>query len=1489
MLRRLGIRGKVLAALTGPVLVLVLIAGLLSWQSVTSARTTGDGGKIAELLLPHADVVVALQAERTQATNLAAGRPGADVETARAATDRAVATLSEATASLPEGILDGRIDDLVGQAENMQAGVDMVRGRIVSSGERAVDTSYSQLIANVVAMPILLSQRLTEPDLAADFRAYGLALTSSEELAHEAPVVRAVLLDPQGELESVRWLPALIALSDASLDSTRAALAALAVPGLELSDQPGTLVTLRQALSSGLPEAIAGADEAQWSLAEAMQSELAVIRADLLDLISIDAAALTADANRQAALTAGGALAAVLLSLILALTVARSIVRPMRSLTKAAVTVRDELPRLIEQVAIPGQSPDLSLAEIPVTSKDEVGRLAAAFNEVNATTIHVAQEQAALRGSIAEMFVNVARRDQVLLNRQLSFIDALERSEEDPKVLADLFRLDHLATRMRRNAESLLVLAGIDTGRRLRDTLPLSDVIRTASSEIEHYERVLLDLPADPMMLGHTALPAAHLLAELIENATMFSDPGSPVHVSTGRDETHVLITVLDQGLGMSEEELDSAHAKIASASAGEVLGAQRLGMFVIGRIAARLGAQVELAAGPHGTGTRAMVRLPLALFVDIADVPVVAPIVPAATLGQHFPVPDRNEAPEIAAVPVDLAQLTDGATGLGLPRRRVRGADTEADAPSTASPQPLPAEPDAFEPVAYEPVGIDAQPLAPVETAPVETTPVEPVDVEPVPFEPVPFAPFSAEALAEEPGLLTPALGESTIPAAPAADALAGAAATLGDDWAPLVSESAPLSRRRRGQHAAPPTHEVPVVPAENPAHADAETPRPWEDGSTRRSRKRRALLPYDAVTDSHAEPNDLPQRGEESAQAARNAPFEPFGFDEPQDGGAGSDRGPGAGLPSRTPAAFTEAWPPAASAEPVAPEARTTMFTGFRSRRAEVVAEQLEVRAPEQLAAPALEQIETPEVEQAEPVVEPEAPAFVIPSLVDDDDWSVEQDVPFGVPVEYHETSEPWAQQGRAAEPWETGYAEAADDEADYGAAHWAAVPETPAEQSSSTAWAPVSETGTEHSWAPPAPAPSTQVPVGATTPVPPPPPPPAAELPAAWAAAAPELPVDDGTAAPDFSALVNGAAPAAVEVPKARRGLFGRRAPKEPKPPAAAKPPKAPKPPKPPKAPKAGKGVAPAAPPPLILPQADAETMAAFSAAVPPVTPDRQSAWSSRGSHAQRTWGPEEHEAAADAPAADDGLSAAEELASLSHGHEVDEAVAAAEPEVVAEQSPAPVAPPVAPPVVAPVAAPAATRGTSWTPDPNAVEFTTQSAWPSASRPRTPAAAEQSPVEDDQQAPEATTTEREVPTSDSGLPVRTPTPAAPGALPARSVPAQQGFTTFVPSDDVRDDDPLSLRAGIAQQALAELSELSAYRPQAVGSAQPLVRRTPVAVPKDEPTQPRRPAAPRDANEVRSLLASFQSGTTRGRSAADAQEPVTASSDAAKQGTSW
>jgi len=316
----------------------------------------------------------------------------------------------------------------------------------------------------------------------------------------------------------------------------------------------------------------------------------------------------------QTLATALVAALAVAASLFIALAISRRIVNPLRRLTTTATAVRQELPRLVERVAMPGQTVDVSEVQIPVESQDEVGRLAEAFNSVNAATLAIAAEQAALRGSISEMFVNVARRDQVLLNRQLASIDEMERTEDNQDTLTKLFALDHLATRMRRNSESLLVLAGIDTGRRLRRPMPLSDVIRTASSEIELYERIQLELDADPAMLGHSALTAAHLFAELLENATVFSDPGTQVVVRTMERDGAFVVTVVDRGIGMTPDELGEANSRVASTAASEILGAQRLGLFVVGRIARRVGARVHLESS-EGRGTQATVVMPPSLF----------------------------------------------------------------------------------------------------------------------------------------------------------------------------------------------------------------------------------------------------------------------------------------------------------------------------------------------------------------------------------------------------------------------------------------------------------------------------------------------------------------------------------------------------------------------------------------------------------------------------------------------------------------------------------------------------------------------------------------------------------------------------------------------------------------------------------------------------------------------------------------------------------
>uniref|UniRef100_UPI002027F4A7 nitrate- and nitrite sensing domain-containing protein n=1 Tax=Actinotalea sp. C106 TaxID=2908644 RepID=UPI002027F4A7 len=659
MLRRLGIRGKVLAALSVPVLVLFVLAGAVSAQAIDDVQTSRTVTQLLSALDRTRELTAAMQDERAATLAVVTAAPeeradaSAELGRVRATTNDAIGAASREAAEIELGALTDRA--VTGLRDQLTE-LDTLR-RAVDSGDvtmRLAFTGYTTVVERVTAFPEVVANALDDRELAAIITGQTAVASLAEKYEQEQVFGNEVLQGSARSGPDLQLLAALFPATDIQQES-----AALAVAQLQLGIEVPGLVTglqtygnFRSLATSGQENYLSFIDPAQWVETSQGQIDLyAPVVADLSAAEEAQADEVAANALRTAVLTIALTVLAVIISIAVALTIARQIVNPLRRLTRAAGEVREELPRLVDQVAIPGQGPDLTLAHIPVTSRDEIGQLATAFNDVNSTTIQVAQEQAALRGSIAEMFVNVARRDQVLLNRQLSFIDALERSEEDPKTLADLFRLDHLATRMRRNAESLLVLAGIDTGRRLRETLPTSDVIRTASSEIEHYERVQLDLPVDPTMLGHTALPAAHLLAELLENATVFSDPGTPVQVSTGVDEHHVLVTVLDQGLGMTPEEILDANTKIRTTSAGDVLGAQRLGLFVVGRIANRLGAVVELAHGPSGTGTLATVRFPVSLFVDASGLPPTAPAHSAATLP-----PAQSPALPAAPSPAQIA-----------------------------------------------------------------------------------------------------------------------------------------------------------------------------------------------------------------------------------------------------------------------------------------------------------------------------------------------------------------------------------------------------------------------------------------------------------------------------------------------------------------------------------------------------------------------------------------------------------------------------------------------------------------------------------------------------------------------------------------------------------------------------------------------------------------------------------------------------------------
>ncbi|GAA3099324.1 histidine kinase [Streptosporangium carneum] len=325
------------------------------------------------------------------------------------------------------------------------------------------------------------------------------------------------------------------------------------------------------------------------------------------------------DTEQRNAIIASG-LILLLLILVLGLTVliARSMVLPLRRLRVEALDVAGfKLPEVVRNLRVSGDTQAPDIAPISVDSKDEIGEVAKAFDEVHRQAVRLAAEESELRSNISAMFVNLSRRTQTLVERQISLIDGLEKGEEDGGRLSDLFKLDHLATRMRRNSENLLVLAGHEPSRRRSQPAKLVDVVRASLSEVEDYERVQVKVHRTISVAGSAANDIVHLVAELVENAIQFSPRASQVVVSSSMIEGGgALLAVSDAGIGMTNEELIETNRRLADPPVVDVSVSRRMGLFVVGRLALRHGIRVQLRPQEAG-GLIAMVLFPPALIVE--------------------------------------------------------------------------------------------------------------------------------------------------------------------------------------------------------------------------------------------------------------------------------------------------------------------------------------------------------------------------------------------------------------------------------------------------------------------------------------------------------------------------------------------------------------------------------------------------------------------------------------------------------------------------------------------------------------------------------------------------------------------------------------------------------------------------------------------------------------------------------------------------------
>lgn len=407
----------------------------------------------------------------------------------------------------------------------------------------------------------------------------------------------------------------------------------------------------------------------------------------------------------------------------MALVVGKRITLPIVRLRDAAVRASEEtLPNVVAQIDLLDEGEELpELEPFHLETGDEVEDLARSFNTVQQTAADLASDQARLRRkNVATTFVNLGRRNQNLLTRQLEHINSMEGSETDADTLQRLFQLDHLATRMRRNAESLLVLAGEETPRRFRQPVAMHKLLQAAGGEIEDFGRIEPAAIDDAWVEGSAASDIAHLLAELLENASTFSPPGSPIQVHGRRRTDGYVLAIIDQGTGMQETDLIAANARLADPAEFDRAPSAYLGHFVVGHLAKRHGIRVEVTDSPYG-GVTARLHLPASLLTTEAVQPA-SPVSPAAAAPQPEPFTEVFDA--------SAPELSDAERAEFAVLEQVLLDDCVSDDPSEpeqADPDPE-AEPVGTVPIELTPSGFRRR-VRGQEGAPSPSAPNEPSD----------------------------------------------------------------------------------------------------------------------------------------------------------------------------------------------------------------------------------------------------------------------------------------------------------------------------------------------------------------------------------------------------------------------------------------------------------------------------------------------------------------------------------------------------------------------------------------------------------------------------------------------------------------------------------------------------------------------------------------------------------------------------------------
>ena len=483
---------------------------------------------------------------------------------------------------------------------------------------------YQQLITNVLQFNSQIAQGVSDPTMSQTVGSLGLVSAMKADASEQRGILTAALLEGgfgPGQLAALQAAESAQSTGLQSFDSSASVTDRLIWNNSV--NAPGSFVYLAsseelQALSlqnsaNSLRKDPTTADDWYGAMSNPIDFQMGSVERKLASTVTSRAATLRKNALTDAVLAGAAVIFVLLVALLFSAIVGRSMIRPLRRLRAGALEVAGiSLPETVRRMSeTDGDDSPLDVEPIDVDSTDEIGEVARAFDQVHREALRLAANEAALRGNVNAMFVNLSRRSQSLVERQIHLIDDLELGEQDAERLSSLFQMDHLATRMRRNSENLLVLAGHDVSRRWNQPVALVDVLRAAVSEIEQYERVTLNVQPGIAVRGQAVNDVVHLLSELAENATSFSSAETPVTVAGHLlSSGGVLLDITDQGVGMGAEEMAHANWRLDNPPVVDVAVSRRMGLFVVARLAARHGIRVRLRPAASG-GLTALVWLP--------------------------------------------------------------------------------------------------------------------------------------------------------------------------------------------------------------------------------------------------------------------------------------------------------------------------------------------------------------------------------------------------------------------------------------------------------------------------------------------------------------------------------------------------------------------------------------------------------------------------------------------------------------------------------------------------------------------------------------------------------------------------------------------------------------------------------------------------------------------------------------------------------------